>query len=239
MRGKLRTLEHHRALLAGLKAHRRNRVHSQANDSYAGSGHLYYDVSVPVRRTLAKKWLKEHRGIADAEFLAVVGSLFRGKSHEEKTLASILLSHHPSGRKAVGPRQLNPWLDQLVGWAEIDSLCTIFTAEEILANRPEWERFVAALARHKNINKRRAALVFLTGPLRRSEDKKLAELGFRTVEVLKSERAILITKAVSWLLRSMVTHHRRAVAAYIKENHHSLPAVAVRETTRKMATGRK
>jgi DNA alkylation repair enzyme len=120
MRGNLRTLEHHRALLAGLKAHRRNRVHSQANDSYVGSGHIYYDVSVPVRRTLAKNWLKENRGIEDAEFLAVVGSLFGGESHEEKTLASILLASHPSGRKAVGPKQLNAWLDELVGWAEID-----------------------------------------------------------------------------------------------------------------------
>ena len=239
MPGKLRTLEHHRALLAGLKAHRRNRVHSQANDSYVGSGHLYYDVSVPVRRTLAKKWLKEHRGITDTEFLAVVGSLFSGKSHEEKTLASILLACHASGRKAVGPKQLNAWLDQLVGWAEIDSLCTIFTAGEILANRREWERFIGSLARHKNINKRRAALVFLTRPLRGSQDNRLAELGFRTIEVLKSERAIVITKAVSWLLRSMIAHHRRAVAAYIKQNHHSLPAVAVRETIRKIATGRK
>jgi 3-methyladenine DNA glycosylase AlkD len=239
MPGNLRTLEHHGALLAGLKEHRRNRAHSQANDSYAGSGHLYYDVSVPVRRKMAKRWLKENKGIPDAEFLAVVGSLFGGESHEEKTLASILLSHHPSRRKAVGPKQLNAWLDQLVGWAEIDSLCTIFTADEVLADRHEWERFIATLARHKNINKRRAALVFLTGPLRRSDDKRLAALGFRTIEMMKSERAIIITKAVSWLLRSMVAHNRRAVAAYIKENHHSLPAIAVRETSRKIATGRK
>ena len=77
MPSKLHTLEQHRALLAGLKEHRRNRVNSQANDSYVGSGHLYYDVSVPVRRTLAKNWLKEHRGITDAEFLAVVGTFFR------------------------------------------------------------------------------------------------------------------------------------------------------------------
>ena len=47
-------------------------------------------------------------------------------------------------------KQLRAWLDHLVGWAEIDSLCTIFTAEEILANRREWERFIAAaLARNR------------------------------------------------------------------------------------------
>ena len=177
MPSKLHTLEHHRALLAGLKEHRRNRVHSQANDSYVGSGHLYYDVSVPVRRTLAKNWLKEYRGIKDAVFLAVLESLFRGKSHEEKTLASILLAYHSSGRKAVGPRQLNPWLDQLVGWAEIDSLCTIFTAKETRPNRREWERFIAALARHKNIKERRAALVFLTRPLRGSEREETSRAG--------------------------------------------------------------
>ena len=138
-------------------------------------------VSVPVRRTLAKNWLKEHRGITDTEFLAVVGSLFRGKSHEEKTLASILLAYHSSGRKAVGPKQLNAWLNQLVGWAEINSALHCFQRRKrLLANRREWERFIAALARHKNINKRRAALVFLTRPLRNSEDKRLGELGFRT-----------------------------------------------------------
>jgi len=44
---------------------------------------------------------------------------------------------------------------------------------------------------------------------------------------------------VSWLLRSMLRHHERAVAAYVRENRHSLPAIAVRETTRKITTGRK
>src|SRR5437660_12093973 len=100
---------HHKTLLASLENHRRNRVHSQANDSYLSSGHLYYDVSVPIRRTLAKVWLKENKGIGDAEFSAVLESLYRGRSHEEKTLASILLSYHRMGRKTVGPKQLNAW----------------------------------------------------------------------------------------------------------------------------------
>ena len=103
----------------------------------------------------------------------------------------------------------------------------------------EWVRFIRKLSRDKNINKRRAALVFLTAPLRYSEDKRLAALGFEVIEKLKSERHIMITKAVSWLLRSMVRHHERAVATYIRENRHSLPAIAVRETTRKITTGRK
>src|ERR1700689_3685320 len=100
MPGKLNTREHHCALLASLIAHRRDRVHSLANDSYVGSGHLYYDVSVPVRSAVANEWLKENKGVEDPKFFAVVGSLFRGKSHEENDVANILLSDHPGGRKA-------------------------------------------------------------------------------------------------------------------------------------------
>jgi 3-methyladenine DNA glycosylase AlkD len=68
---------------------------------------------------------------------------------------------------------------------------------------------------------------------------RLAGLAFEVIETLKPERDIIITKAVSWLLRSMVQLHQRAVAGYINENRHSLPAIAVRETKRKIATGRK
>ena len=231
---------HHRALLGDLEKHRRRRIHSQSNDSYLGSGHSYLDVSVPARRTIAKGWLKKNQSIPDTEFLAVLESLYRGASHEEKTLASILLSCHPTARKTIGLSQLNAWLDHLVGWAEIDTLCGgVFRTDELLTNWGEWKRFILALSRDRNINKRRAALVFLTAPVRHSDDGRLADLGFKVIGVLQREREIIITKAISWLLRSMVRHHRRVVATYLKKNRSSLPAVAVRETRRKIATGRK
>ena len=231
---------HHRALLSKIEKHQRKRVRSQANDSYLSSGHRYYDVSVPVRRALAKAWLKQNRSIPNKDFVAVLDSLFRGKSHEEKTVASILLAEHRTGRDAIAPKQLNAWLDHLVGWAEIDSLCQgAFKGHEILSNWAGWERFIRKLSRDKNINKRRAALVFLTGPVRTSHDKRLATLALDMIEALKAEREIIITKAVSWLLRNLVQHHKADVAGYIKRNLPSLPAIAVRETTRKIATGRK
>jgi 3-methyladenine DNA glycosylase AlkD len=230
----------HKALLSEIKKHERKRVHSLANDSYLSSGHHYYDVSVPARRHLAKGWLKENRSISNKEFVAVLDSLFRGKSHEEKTLASILLAEHRTGRDAIGPKQLNAWLDHLVGWAEIDSLCQgAFKADEILSNWAGWESFIRKLSHDKNINKRRASLVFLSGPVRTSDDRRLAALALDVIEALKSERNIMITKAISWLLRSLVQHHKRIVAAYVTTNRQSLPAIAVRETTRKIATGRK
>ncbi len=225
--------------MAALKKHPRRRAHCQANDSYLSSGHHYWKVSIPTLRTLAKEWLKQNKAIASAEFVAVLDSLYRGNSYEEKVLASILLANHRAGRKDVGLEQLDVWLDGLVGWAEIDALCqSTFTCDEILAAWREWKQFIRRLVRDENINKRRAALVFLTKPTHDCDDERLSSLAFAMVDAVKSEREILITKAVSWLLRSMVQHHAHAVADYVGRYRASLPAIAVRETSRKIATGR-
>ena len=91
----------------------------------------------------------------------------------------------------------------------------------------------------KNINKRRASMVLLTKPLRESDDPRLAKLAFEQVEKLKGENEILITKAVSWLLRALVKFHKTEVAKYLEINKESLPKSAYREAKAKVETGRK
>jgi 3-methyladenine DNA glycosylase AlkD len=102
-----------------------------------------------------------------------------------------------------------------------------------------WRDLIERLSDDVNINRRRAALVLLTRPTRTSDDPRFRDLAFVVVERLKVERPILITKAVSWLLRSMTARHGPAVAAYLDANAASLPAIAVRETRAKLASGTK
>ncbi len=73
------------------------------NDSYGGSGRPFFNVSVPDRRAIARRWLAAHRAAPLDGLRALVESLFAGESHEEKTLATLLLrldSRHggPFGR---------------------------------------------------------------------------------------------------------------------------------------------
>jgi 3-methyladenine DNA glycosylase AlkD len=107
------------------------------------------------------------------------------------------------------------------------------------ADWPGWRALIGRLAGDPNINRRRAALVLLTAPTRTSDDARFRDLSFEVIERLKPERPILITKAVSWLLRSMAGRHGPAVAAYLEANAASLPAIAVRETRTKLVTGTK
>lgn len=62
---------------------------------------------------------------------------------------------------------------------------------------------------------------------------------FENILTLCGEKDILITKAISWLLRSLIKHHKYAVQEFLDENHEQLPPIAVRETIQKLKTGRK
>jgi 3-methyladenine DNA glycosylase AlkD len=209
-------------------------------DSYGGSGHPYYRVGVPERRAIARAWIASRRGHDVAESLAVIDSLFAGDSHEEKTLPGLILAADRTMRHAVRPPDLERWLGELNGWAEIDCLCqSVFTAEDLTANWPAWRALIERLATDPNINKRRAAMVLLNAPVRGSDDPRFRDLALQVLDRLKGERDILITKAVSWLLRTMAARHRAAVEGYLAREADRLPKVAVRETRIKLATGTK
>lgn len=209
-------------------------------ESYLGSKHKFYNVTVPLRRKIAKDWLRARKGIAPRDFFAVLNSLFKGASHEEKTVAALLLAYANDMRAQVRPKDIDGWLTHLDGWAEIDGLCqNVFKAEEMLADWPAWKKLIEKLVRDKDINKRRASLVLLVGPTHYSDDARFRDLAFANIERLKGEKEILITKAVSWLLRSMTTRHAKEVARYLAANTDSLPAIALRETRKKLETGTK
>lgn len=210
------------------------------NDSYGGSGRPFFLVSAPEQRDIARLWIRAHKTSTADEVLAVVESLLHGVSHEERTLATLLLRYGARARQAATPAGVERWLGELNGWAEVDSLCqNLFTAEDLLADWPGWEGLLDRLTTDPNINKRRASLVLLTGPVHYSDDGRFAERALVAIDRLKAERPILITKAISWLMRCMTTRHRAAVERLIAHGAASLPKVAVRETRIKLATGTK
>lgn len=231
---------YHKDLLEEVKKYSRMGTSHSSSDSYLGSGHFYYSVAVPKKREVVKKWVKEHTNISFAEYLALLNSLYTSQSYEEKTMASLLLEYLPQQRKQLNPHLLDSWLNELHGWAEIDCLCqSNFSAKEILVDWTTWKDLIKKFSHNNNISKRRASLVLLTGPVSHSENKELAILAFSVIDTLKSEKDILITKAISWLLRSLVKFHKEDVKKYVVTNKDFLPKIAVRETMRKIETGRK
>lgn len=209
-------------------------------DDYIGTTKPCYLIRTPVIRQVAKDWIKCHPDLTSGDHLDLLNSLSQGKSHNEFSFVGILLEYMPKLRKTLKPRHLDGWLERAEGWAEVDSICqSSFTAEELLANWKQWKNWLVSLSKSSNVHKRRASLVLLTKPVRDSTDARLSDLAFANVERLKREKDILITKAISWLLRELIKNHRQEVETYLRDNQDSLPNIAVRETRNKLKSGRK
>jgi hypothetical protein len=213
---------------------------NQQGDRYIGTTKPSYALKAAVVGEIVRGWIARHPDLTPADYRHLLDSLSRGETHNEFAFIGPLLSHLPRLRKTLAPRALDGWLARAEGWAEVDCICqSNFTADELLANWGEWKRWLIAWSRSANVHKRRASLVLLTKPLRESDDARLAKLAFANADKLKHEKDILITKAVSWILRALIKYHRAEVEAYLNANADTLPKIAVRETRVKLATRNK
>jgi 3-methyladenine DNA glycosylase AlkD len=231
---------YHTEILTLIRKHSGKATQHTFLNTYLGSDHPRYPISSPVLRKIAKEWMQSHRDLSVEAFTKLLTSLVTGESATEKYMAGILLDYSRPEQQTFNPRIFDQWLDHLVGWAEVDVLCTgKYTITAVPAQFKRWERLLTSFSKSKNINKRRASIVFLCSPLRHHKDEALLALALKNVDQVKAEREILITKAISWVLRSMTRHYPKELKAYVTENAATLPKIAVRETLRKLTTGKK
>jgi 3-methyladenine DNA glycosylase AlkD len=232
--------DHHREILGLIQRASGKPTQHTFLDGYLGNSNPRYAINAPRLRSIAKQWMMDHRDLSADNVASLLESLVKGESSTEKVMAGILLDNATAVQKRFDPTLFHQWLDHLTGWAEIDSVCTgRYCDSEIPANISAWKKILVKLSHSDNINKRRASLVFLCSPISHCDDPRLAGIAFKNIDTLKQEKEIIITRAISWLLRSMIKYHRKALAAYLKTNASTLPAIAVRETKVKLKTGTK
>jgi 3-methyladenine DNA glycosylase AlkD len=233
---------YHKEILAQIikRAAKENIPLVKSGDRYVSTSKPVYMVRTAMFYEIVDDWAGRHPNLTEDEFVDLLGSLAQGETYNEFVCIGALLSRMPKMRAALDPRHLDNWLRYAQGWAEVDSLCQLcFTAKEVLEKWNEWKSVLAVLCKSDNIHNRRASLVLLTKPLRESDDPRLARMAFANIDKLKHEKEILITKAVSWLLRALIKHQRQEVIAYMDKNAETLPKIAIRETRVKLETGTK
>jgi 3-methyladenine DNA glycosylase AlkD len=230
----------HKEILTTIKERSGKATAFTASDAYLGTSHPRYPINVPTMRSLAKEWIRKNADMEVKTFSAVLTSLIQGKSCTEKLVAGLMLNLAKGDLRAIDPLLLVKWLDHLEGWVEIDTLCTgNFAAVELPRRWSVWKKIVNNLSRSPNINKRRASLVLFCTPLRKNDDQSLLQAALKNIDRLKGEKAVIITKAISWVLRCGVVHNKAAIKKYVDLNENTLPKIAVRETRMLITTGRK
>ena len=207
---------------------------------YHGNDHHYYGLRNPQMQAIVDAWHIENKQLNDTEVLKLITSLIHGRSYEEKLIGPRILKKRRTLRRTLDLTHLDDWLNRLEGWAEIDNCCqNIFEHHDYAAQPNAWVQLLKKLNESKNINKRRASLVLMIPFVRKLDDSVLRQLAFRQIVTVSSERDILITKAVSWLLREMTKMQANDVITFIDKHESNLPPIATRETRRKIKTGKK
>jgi 3-methyladenine DNA glycosylase AlkD len=231
---------HHAEILTLIKKNSGSPTQHTFSDSYLGNDHPRYPINAPRLRSIAKDWMRKNRELSASEFSKLLTSLIEGESATEKSMAGILLDYSTSNQRNFKPALFDKWLDHLIGWAEVDAVCTgAYTITAIPNDVKEWKPLLIKFSKSKNIQKRRASIVLLCSPLSRERNEALAAVALTNIDRLKHEKEVLITKAISWILRSMIRHHKQLVASYVAENMDTLPKIAIRETLIKLKTGKK
>jgi len=207
---------------------------------YLGTDKIFYNFSTKQLVDLVKNFIKVSN-LSPSQTIELLNSLYQfGTTYNEIAIAGKIVSFSKINTSNFDPKNLDLWLNYTHGWAENDVLCqSNFTSDVLLSNWENWSKILKQFNKSQNINKRRASLVLLTKSLNQSEDTRLSKIAFENIEKLKGETDILITKAVSWLLRSLTTFHKDEVLKYLEDNKNSLPKIAYREALSKALTGRK
>ena len=232
---------HHQEILHQIKEKSGKPTQHTALDNYLGNSHFRYPISIPVLRSIGKTWMKENAGeLSLNAFTTLLTSLTRGESSTEKTMAGILLDYAPAALRQFDPKLFDKWLGPLQGWAEVDTLCTgVYSSTEIANQFTAWKNVLLDFTKSKQIEKRRASLVLLVSPLLKARNANVVKIAFQNINRLKQEKEVMITKAISWLLRSAIKYHKAEVAVFIEEQNETLPRIALRETLIKLKTGKK
>ena len=157
--------KYHKIILEKIKKAEKKDSNHPHGACYVGTTHNYYSVPTPARSIIIKEFVKTHN-LNFNEYVDLIYSLNNGKSYEEIVSAVSIIYSYPTYIEQIKIKDINMWIKNVVGWAEVDTLCAgIFGSNMVMSNWINWKKFLTKLSKSKNINKRRASLVLLIKPV--------------------------------------------------------------------------
>jgi 3-methyladenine DNA glycosylase AlkD len=200
----------------------------------------FYGASLGDMERLAKVWNREHRDATVGEVVALGDGLWGRRIREEMVLAAMLVGRRRDVRNAVaGLRRLDRWGRLLDNWETTDNLGGRVLGPWVVDDPDGRLGLLETLAGRHNPWLRRLALVGCVYLARLPDAAERWDRVSAIVLRLAADKEGGIPKAISWVLRSHLKHAAPEVVALLDGHAVDLPAIAVRETRKKMETGTK
>jgi len=215
--------------------------------AYLYSELKHYGVSVWEMRKFAKFHKKELLALSKKKMLVLVESLWRKRTHEERSMALLVLNMH---LEKLDIKDM-PFVERLMresnGWAFLDSLIIPAMPEIIRKDKRGYE-YLKKWIKDKDYWVRRSALLAQLLFFRKNCNGdyklffKLAKsqldeswIDSEYEDKLQNGRAkFFIRKAIGWSLREMSVKQPELVVLFVNKNKDSMAGLTYREATRKL-----
>jgi 3-methyladenine DNA glycosylase AlkD len=208
-----------------------------ATQNYFPSAQANLGVYAADMRSVVRDLRQRTKGETAADVIALAHALIARKTLEGRQAAyEIVAAHKPAfaALKLADVEKLGKGIDN---WASVDGFATTIAGRVWLTGQLK-DADIQRWARSKDPWWRRAALastVCLNLKSRGGSGDSKRTMAI--CEMLADDDHIMVHKALSWALRSVIEHDRKAVETFLKR--HELPALVKREVLRKLKTGRK
>jgi 3-methyladenine DNA glycosylase AlkD len=198
-----------------------------------------YGARVGDLRAVAAGWRRDHPRATPAEVAALADRLWQAGIREEQLTACFLLAGDGAALAATDPQRVGAWSALLDNWETTDQLGMNVLGPLVAFDPAARLGLLEAMAAGPHPWTRRLALVACTHLARAGDAARWWPRVAGLVLALAGDRRAALPKASSWVLRSWLGPCPAEVAAFVDANTGRLPALAVRETRTKLATGTK
>ena len=208
-------------------------------EGYMPSETVFYGVSVPDTRRIAKDLARELRELPGDEVIELARRLVATNVFEARHLAYELLARHREAFAALGAREVEQLGHGMDNWASVDAFTSLVAGPAWAAGQLE-DAQIERWARSDDRWWRRAALASTVtlNRKRRGEEGDAART-LPICELLVDDRDDMVVKAMSWALRSLAARDPASARAFLETHEARLAARVVREVRRKLETGYK
>lgn len=189
-------------------------------------------------RSIVRKLKPILKGESPANVLALAKAVIAHNTLEGRQAACELVAQHKPTVASLNRHELEALGRGIDNWASVDVFGCGLTGPAWREGRIS-DADVARWAQSRDPWWRRLALVS-TVPLNLSSrgGSGDARRTLAVCELLADDDHVMVHKALSWALRTLIAHDRRGVKSFLRR-HAELPALVRREVNTKLKTGRK
>lgn len=199
----------------------------------------FFGARVGDLRATAAGWLRAHPDATGPQVARLADRLWNAGIREEQLVACFLLARDRAALAATDPQRVRGWTALLDNWETTDQLGMNVLGPLVALDPGGRLELLRELAADPHPWGRRVALVACTRLARADGAARWWPAVAGLLLGLAGDREAALPKASSWVLRSWLEPCPDEVAGFVDANAGRLPAVAVRETRAKLATGTK